>query len=83
MNIPKDPKDYVHRIGRTARAGEEGKVVNLLCDYDHDNFSRILNEYREFNVKKTASPALKRINIRIDARAPKRRGFSRRPRRKY
>jgi len=82
-DIPKDPKDYVHRIGRTARAGEEGKVVNLLCDYDHDNFSRILNEYREFNIKKVISPALKKINIRIDARAPKRRSFSRRPRRKY
>jgi len=81
-DIPKDAKDYVHRIGRTARAGEEGMVVNLLCDYDHDNFSRVLREYSEFNVKKTRTPALKRIHVRIDRQdQPRRRQFHRRPRR--
>jgi ATP-dependent RNA helicase DeaD len=83
-DIPKDAKDYVHRIGRTARAGEEGMVVNLLCDYDHDNFSRVLREYSEFNVQKTTTPALKRIHVRIDAQRqdqPRRRQFNRRPRR--
>ena len=40
---------YLHRIGRTARAGEEGKVINLLCDFDHDNFSRILSDYRDYS----------------------------------
>ena len=64
--IPKDPKDYVHRIGRTARAGEAGKVVNLLCEYDHDNFSRLLNEYRLFSIENTQKPHVKRINIRRD-----------------
>ena len=80
-DIPKDAKDYVHRIGRTARAGEEGMVVNLLCDYDHDNFSRVLREYSEFNIKKMKKPVLRRINIRLDNRRPRRRQFSRRPRR--
>ena len=60
--IPADPKDYVHRIGRTARAGEKGKVVNVLCDYDHDNFSRIMNEYRDFKIEKMEKPSLKKIN---------------------
>ncbi|MAG15585.1 ATP-dependent RNA helicase [Candidatus Woesearchaeota archaeon] len=59
--IPKDPKDYVHRIGRTARAGEAGKAINLLCEYDYDNFSRILGEYRNFSIKKIDKPYLKRI----------------------
>lgn len=58
--IPKDPTDYVHRIGRTARAGKDGKVINLLCDYDYDNFSRLLNEYREFNVEKMNNPEIKK-----------------------
>ncbi|MBW3002824.1 DEAD/DEAH box helicase [Candidatus Woesearchaeota archaeon] len=81
-DIPKDAKDYVHRIGRTARAGEEGMVVNLLCDYDHDNFSRVLREYSEFNVQKTRTPALKSIHVRIDRQdQPRRRQFHRRPRR--
>ncbi len=30
IDPPGDPKDYLHRAGRTARAGEEGKVVTLV-----------------------------------------------------
>ena len=59
--IPKDANDYVHRIGRTARAGAEGKVVNLLCEYDHDNFSRVKSEHRDFDIDKVQTPKVKRI----------------------
>ncbi len=31
-DVPQDPEDYVHRIGRTARAGASGKAVTLGCD---------------------------------------------------
>ena len=31
-DIPEDPEAYVHRIGRTARAGKEGKAVSLACE---------------------------------------------------
>jgi superfamily II DNA/RNA helicase len=30
VDPPKDPKDYLHRAGRTARAGESGSVVTLV-----------------------------------------------------
>jgi ATP-dependent RNA helicase DeaD len=60
-DIPKDAKDYVHRIGRTARAGEEGKAVNILADIDHDNFSRVMREYPSFHIKCEKRPFLKRI----------------------
>jgi superfamily II DNA/RNA helicase len=30
VDPPKDPKDYLHRAGRTARAGESGAVVTLV-----------------------------------------------------
>ncbi|MBU4242023.1 MAG: DEAD/DEAH box helicase [Nanoarchaeota archaeon] len=59
--IPKDAKDYVHRIGRTARAGEEGMVMNLICELDHDNFGRVLREYRTFNVEKLEKPHTENI----------------------
>ena len=62
-DIPRASKNYVHRIGRTARAGEQGKVINLLCDYEHDNFSRILKDYREFSIKKIEKPYIERVNI--------------------
>ena len=29
--LPNVPEHYVHRIGRTARAGEEGSAVSLVC----------------------------------------------------
>ena len=31
-DLPQDPEDYVHRIGRTARAGAYGKAVSLACE---------------------------------------------------
>ena len=31
-DLPQDPEDYVHRVGRTARAGAEGKAISLACE---------------------------------------------------
>lgn len=31
-DIPQDADDYVHRIGRTARAGNSGIAISLICD---------------------------------------------------
>jgi len=31
-DVPEDCEDYVHRIGRTARAGKAGKAVTLACE---------------------------------------------------
>ncbi|MGV8131254.1 MAG: DEAD/DEAH box helicase, partial [Candidatus Pacearchaeota archaeon] len=41
-DLPRDPKSYVHRIGRTARAGKEGIAINILGSRDHENFSAVL-----------------------------------------
>ncbi len=32
FDLPQDSEDYVHRIGRTARAGAEGKAISLACE---------------------------------------------------
>jgi ATP-dependent RNA helicase DeaD len=61
--LPREPTDYVHRIGRTARAGEKGKVINLLCDYDHPSFSKIFSQYRTFNIEKAAMPQIERAKM--------------------
>jgi len=31
-DLPQDPEDYVHRIGRTARAGAAGDAISLCCE---------------------------------------------------
>lgn len=32
--LPEDPEDYVHRIGRTGRAGAEGTSISFACEDD-------------------------------------------------
>jgi len=34
FNLPEDPEDYVHRIGRTGRAGSTGVSISLACEDD-------------------------------------------------
>ncbi|MFM7734769.1 MAG: DEAD/DEAH box helicase [Alphaproteobacteria bacterium] len=31
-DLPLDPEDYVHRVGRTARAGASGKAISIACE---------------------------------------------------
>ena len=41
FDVPGNPKDYVHRVGRTARAGRSGVAVTLLTQYDVEAFQKI------------------------------------------
>jgi ATP-dependent RNA helicase DeaD len=41
-DVPDDPNVYFHRIGRTARAGGEGKAVSLVSNDRITDFGRIL-----------------------------------------
>jgi len=40
-DLPQDPEDYVHRIGRTARAGAEGKAISLVDESSALNLDAI------------------------------------------
>ncbi|MFE0175970.1 DEAD/DEAH box helicase [Streptomyces sp. NPDC059002] len=44
VDPPTDPKDYLHRAGRTARAGESGRVVTLVLSGQRRELSRVLAE---------------------------------------
>jgi ATP-dependent RNA helicase RhlE len=35
FDLPNVPEDYVHRIGRTGRAGASGEAVSLVCVDEH------------------------------------------------
>lgn len=61
-DIPKESKQYIHRIGRTARAGKEGEAINLLSSRDHDNFSRVLKDY-SVNIIKKDTPSVERAKV--------------------
>jgi ATP-dependent RNA helicase DDX47/RRP3 len=40
-DIPPHGKDYIHRVGRTARAGRTGRAVNLVSQYDVELFQKV------------------------------------------
>ncbi|CAG2183695.1 unnamed protein product, partial [Oppiella nova] len=40
-DIPTHSKDYIHRVGRTARAGRYGKAVTFVSQYDVELYQRI------------------------------------------
>ncbi|MAF34574.1 helicase SNF2 [Candidatus Woesearchaeota archaeon] len=43
-DVPPTSDEYIHRIGRTARAGESGDAVTLLSERDYDNFNNVLED---------------------------------------
>ena len=43
-DLPKNPKDYIHRIGRTGRAGEEGDAISFCTQNDEPLLKNIERE---------------------------------------
>ncbi len=61
-DLPKDSKDYIHRIGRTARAGENGKVINILSSRDYENFNNIQRD-KSFVIMQEKLPFIEQIKV--------------------
>lgn len=40
-DLPQDSKTYIHRVGRTARAGKSGVAISLVTQYDLELYLRI------------------------------------------
>lgn len=41
FDIPENSKDYVHRVGRTARAGKSGRAITMVTQYGVEVFQKI------------------------------------------
>lgn len=55
-DAPREAEDYVHRIGRTARAGTDGKAVTLVGGRDQQRFGMI-EHFLGSEVRKESLPA--------------------------
>jgi ATP-dependent RNA helicase DeaD len=77
-DVPKTPTEYVHRIGRTARAGAKGKAVTLLTERDHDNFRRVQRN-DDFEIERADIPDFRKVPFmrRFEPRSHSFRGSSR------
>ena len=59
-DVPKTSTEYVHRIGRTARAGAKGHSITLLTEHDHDNFRRVQSN-DDLLIKKAEFPKFRKL----------------------
>ena len=57
-DLPSSTKDYIQRVGRTARAGKFGHSLAILAQYDIETFQKIeanlgikMEELEDFNSK--------------------------------
>ena len=60
FDLPDDPEVYVHRIGRTGRAGREGIAITLIAPRERWQLRRI-EEYTRFNLTRAELPTIQQI----------------------
>ena len=54
-DVPHDPEDYVHRIGRTARAENSGEAITFVCPEDAKYWNRI-ERFLQKEIERLALP---------------------------
>lgn len=53
--LPTTPEDYIHRIGRTGRAGAKGDAISLVCDDEKESLQAI-EKLLKFRIDSTVVP---------------------------
>jgi ATP-dependent RNA helicase DeaD len=66
-DVPKTSDDYIHRIGRTARAGKEGMAVSLVSSRDYDNFRNVLRN-ESLNIIRDEIPFVEELELDLGSR---------------
>src|SRR6201996_9579485 len=79
FDLPQDAADYVHRIGRTARAGAEGDAITFACE----EYAVALPEIEDYVGHKIPSVPIppELLATEVAAAPPGERGYSARPHR--
>ena len=65
-DVPSESKDYIHRIGRTARAGKEGKAIIILASRDYEKFGNLM-QTKKIHITSEKLPQLEFVRIRMDS----------------
>ena len=76
FELPNVPEDYIHRIGRTARAGQDGHAISLVC-IDEQKLLRDIERLLKCDIEKEIIPGYE-PDPRIKAE-PVKKGRSQRP----
>ncbi len=67
-DIPKTPDENTHRIGRTARAGAEGKAIYVLTERDYENFRKITRDSMSKIKREDAPLNIERVQMSVGRR---------------
>lgn len=67
FDLPRDPEVYVHRVGRTGRAGKTGTAISFLTASDRWRLSRI-EKFTKQKIEKFDLPSVEDIQRRRDER---------------
>src|SRR5690606_12885682 len=78
--LPNVPEDYVHRIGRTARAGQDGHAISLVC-IDEQDYLRDIERLLRCAIDKEVIPGFE-PDPRIQAEPVGNKGAQRAPARR-
>lgn len=81
-DVPHDAEDYIHRIGRTARAGKQGKAITIISATDKFYFKKIERVIGK-EISKISFPNKKEKNESNQSRQNnKRKNYHRHPKKK-
>lgn len=47
FDLPRNPSQYIHRIGRSGRYGKRGVAINLVSNRDNDMINRLISMYKK------------------------------------
>ncbi len=64
FDVPKTSTEYIHRIGRTARAGKEGIAITIVSQRDYDSFRRVLSD-PSLTIVQLEVPEIQSIPVRF------------------
>jgi ATP-dependent RNA helicase DeaD len=65
-DVPEDPESYIHRIGRTGRAGKEGIAITFITHWQYSELRRI-QALSKVKIKKASIPILVKYTIQAKA----------------
>lgn len=77
FELPNVPEDYVHRIGRTGRAGASGEAISLVS-HDEDEYIRGIEKLLGFKLPKKTIPGFEQSSLeevkKVEAELDKKHG---------
>ncbi len=64
FDMPKTSNEYIHRSGRTARAGNQGKVISLISLRDQNNYKQIIRD-EKITIREVRVPGFNKLKFQM------------------